>query len=94
MQRRTMMTAALATIPLLGMTSASTAQQDGNSDLMALWNKWIAMWNGDLALAEDIMAPDYKLHMYPLGGGDLSAYAGAAGMASVGVALPFLSAMC
>lgn len=39
------------------------------------------MWNGDLALAEEIVAPDYRLNMYPIGGGDLSAYASAPGMA-------------
>lgn len=81
MNRRAMITASLATIPLLGATSMSHAQSNGNSELMAIWDKWIAMWNGNLALAEEIMAPDYRLHMVPIGGGDLSAYAGAAGMA-------------
>ncbi|WP_127753225.1 ester cyclase [Devosia sp. 1566] len=80
MKRRTMMTASLAAVPLLGMTLMSLAQS-GESELVAIWDKWIAMWNGDLAMAEQIMAEDYKLNMYPIGGGDLSVYAGAAGMA-------------
>lgn len=81
MKRRTMVTATLAASPLLGMTSMSNAQPADDSELMAIWDKWIAMWNGDLTIAEEIMAPNYKLHMYPIGGGDLSVYAGAAGMA-------------
>jgi len=48
----------------------------------AIWEAWIALWNGDLSIAEQIIAPDYTLHMTPIGGGDLSAYAGPAGMAA------------
>jgi predicted ester cyclase len=81
MQRRDFMTATLAAIPLLGMTTMSNAQPNNDSELSAIWNKWIAMWNGDLAMADQIIAPDYTLHMSPLGGGDLSAYAGPQGMA-------------
>ena len=81
MKRREMMGATLAAIPLLGATAMSTAQSPAVTDLAVIWEKWIAMWNGDLAMAEEIMAPDYKLHMSPLGGEDLSIYAGPRGMA-------------
>jgi hypothetical protein len=81
MNRRDMTGATLAAIPLLGMTAMSTAQPTNDDELAAIWNKWIAMWNGDLAMADQIIAPDYKLHMSPLGGEDLSIYAGPEGMA-------------
>ena len=81
MRRRELMIGALAAIPLLGMTQMTKAQTTIDNELSAIWDKWIAMWNGDLAMADLIMAPDYKLHMSPIGGGDLSAYAGPRGMA-------------
>ncbi|MDR7126474.1 ester cyclase [Pseudotabrizicola sp. 4114] len=81
MKRRGMMTATLAAIPLIGMAAMTSAQPINDGELPALWDKWVAMWNGDLAMADLIMAPDYKLHMSPIGGSDLSGYAGAAGMA-------------
>ncbi|WP_136619442.1 MULTISPECIES: ester cyclase [Mesorhizobium] len=80
MNRRDM-SATLAAIPLLGMTAMSTAQPTNDDELATIWDKWIAMWNGDLAMADQIIAPDYKLHMSPLGGEDLSIYAGPEGMA-------------
>ena len=81
MRRRDLTIGALAAIPLLGMTAMSTAQSGNGSAFSDIWHKWIAMWNGDLAMADLIIAPDYRLHMSAIGGGDLSAYAGPAGMA-------------
>lgn len=81
MMRRTMMMGSLAAITLLGSATKSQAQANVESDLSAIWQKWIAMWNGDLAMADLIIAADYKLHMSPLGGEDLSVYAGPKGMA-------------
>ena len=81
MMRRTMMMGSLAAIPLLGSTAMSQAQANVEGELSAIWDKWIAMWNGDLAMADLIIAADYKLHMSPLDGGDLSVYAGPKGMA-------------
>lgn len=81
MRRREVMIGALAAIPLLGMTQMTKAQAVIDQDLLAIWDKWIAMWNGDLAMADRIIAPDYTLHMSPIGGGDLTAYAGPGGMA-------------
>lgn len=60
----------------------SNAQATTEDDMMAIWTKWVAFWNGDLALAEEIIAPDYTLHMSPMGGGDTSAYASPAGLAA------------
>ena len=39
-------------------------------------------WNGNLALADHIVAGDYKLHMTPIDGSDLSRFAGPQGLAS------------
>lgn len=47
-----------------------------------LWADWLALWNGDLARAERIIAPDYVLHMTPMDGGDLARFAGPAGLAA------------
>lgn len=46
-----------------------------------LWNDWIALWNGDLARAERIVAPDYAIHMAPLPGTDVARLRGPAGLA-------------
>ncbi|TCP74207.1 SnoaL-like polyketide cyclase [Rhizobium sp. PP-CC-2G-626] len=81
MKRRNLVALTLATVPLLGMTSMSNAQPTENRKLATIWDKWIAMWNGNLAMANEIIAPDYKLHMSPVGGEDLSIYADPKGMA-------------
>lgn len=52
------------------------------ADAAQLWADWLALWNGDLARAERIIAPDYVLHMTPIGGGDLARFAGPAGLAA------------
>ncbi len=31
----------------------------------ALWDRWIELWNGDLALAEEIIHPEFALHRIP-----------------------------
>ena len=36
-------------------------KQDGN----VLWNPWIDLWNGDLAVAEEIIHPEFALHRIP-----------------------------
>lgn len=46
-----------------------------------IWGKWLALWNGNLAIAPDIIAPDYTLHMAPIGGGGLEQFAGPQGLA-------------
>ncbi len=56
----------------------STTSRD---DLSAIWADWIALWNGDLGRADRIIAADLKLHMTPLGGGDVASLASPAGMA-------------
>lgn len=81
MMRRDMMIGTLAAIPLLGMTTMSSAEPTVVPELPQIWDKWIAMWNGDLTVADAIIASDYKLHMSPIGGEDLSIYAGPQGMA-------------
>lgn len=63
------------------MPEDSTMNVSTATELATLWDRWIEMWNGDLAIADQIIASDYVLHMSPIGGGDLSSYAGPAGMA-------------
>jgi predicted ester cyclase len=38
-------------------------------DYTTLWNRWSDLWNGDLALADQIIAPDFVAHFVPLTGG-------------------------
>jgi len=33
-----------------------------------LWAPWVALWNGDLAVADTIIAPDFVAHFAPMGG--------------------------
>ena len=33
----------------------------------ALWQPWLALWNGDLAAADAIIAPDFVAHFAPVG---------------------------
>ncbi|MDC7675574.1 ester cyclase [Asticcacaulis machinosus] len=47
-----------------------------------IWTQWLALWNGDLKVASEIVAEDYILHMSPIGGGGLEAFAGPEGLAS------------
>jgi len=34
-------------------------------ELKELWDRWIELWNGDLALAETIVHPEFALHRIP-----------------------------
>lgn len=40
-----------------------------HSDYTTLWNRWADLWNGDLALADQIISPDFVAHFVPLSGG-------------------------
>ncbi len=62
-----------------------------NHPNIQLWSDWLALWNGDLELATKIIAPDYVLHMMPMGDGGLDRYAGPEGLAAmVGMMHAFL----
>lgn len=37
------------------------------SDNKALWRSWQDLWNGDLALADEIIAPGFVAHFAPVG---------------------------
>lgn len=45
-----------------------------------LWQQWIALWNGDLSQAEEILAPDMAMHAAVIGV-DEAAIQGAQGIA-------------
>jgi predicted ester cyclase len=47
-----------------------TRQEDRSVDAQAnkaLWQPWLALWNGDLAVADEIVAPEFVAHFAPLG---------------------------
>lgn len=33
----------------------------------ALWGRWVSLWNGDLAVARDLIAPEFVAHFAPVG---------------------------
>ena len=33
----------------------------------AIWQSWLELWNGDLAIADEIVAPDFVAHFAPVG---------------------------
>ena len=33
-----------------------------------LWTPWVALWNGDLAVADTLIAPHFVAHFSPMGG--------------------------
>ncbi len=83
MNRRNLMASMLATVPLLETTTMSHAQVSTEAEMTAIWTRWVAFWNGNLGLAEEIIAADYSLHMSPMGGEDISIYSGPAGLAAL-----------
>jgi hypothetical protein len=38
----------------------------GAGESARLWDRWIELWNGDLALAEEIIHPDFAVHRIPM----------------------------
>ncbi len=68
-----------AAAALASALAANTYSAHHGSD--AIWADWIALWNGDLGRAAQIIAPDITLHMTPIGGGSVAALASPAGMA-------------
>ena len=45
-----------------------TPMAGGSTDeLKALWERWSALWNGDLAVADEIIAPEFVAHFVPAG---------------------------
>ena len=36
-----------------------------SSEMKALWERWIDLWNGDLAQAQDIIHIDFGFHRIP-----------------------------
>jgi len=58
----------------------STTDRDALTSLVA---HWLDLWNGDFAIAEQIISPGNRVHAALFGGGDGSAAAGVAGMVSL-----------
>ena len=63
------------------MDNASTTTTGSARDAATeLVTRWIALWNGDYAIAEQIISEDNRVHAAMLGGGDGSAVGGVSGM--------------
>lgn len=39
-----------------------------NEELEAIWGRWLELWNGDLAVADEIVAPGFVAHFHPAPG--------------------------
>lgn len=55
----------------------TAAARESATDLIT---KWVALWNGDYTIAEEIISPDNRVHAAMFDGGDGSAVGGVAGM--------------
>jgi predicted ester cyclase len=51
------------------------------SGLKALWQPWVALWNGDFALLEQIIAVDFLAHAAPISGSGPDEIVGRQGLA-------------
>lgn len=49
-----------------GQEDAQVASQT-SEQLTALWERWVELWNGDLAIAGEIVAPGFVAHFAPAG---------------------------
>jgi len=58
-------------------TSTTSSARDAATHLVT---QWMALWNGDLAIAEQIISENNRVHAAMLGGGDGSAVGGVSGM--------------
>lgn len=56
-----------------GTPVSGDTQEDGavalqtNEQLKELWGRWAELWNGDLAVADEIIAPRFVAHFAPVG---------------------------
>lgn len=50
------------------------------TDPVHLVDRWVALWNGDLAIADDIISADNRVHAAMFDGGDGTAVGGIPGM--------------
>ncbi len=51
-----------------------------NQEGRRLYDRWMAMWNGDVALTAEIVAPDCVVHQAPFGAGEPPRFEGPAGI--------------
>jgi len=59
------------------MTEASS----GLLEYQAIWAQWTALWNGDLALNDTLISPDFIAHAAPISGSADGLVRGRAGLA-------------
>ena len=64
------------------MNDASTTGLDRDA-AAALVARWVALWNGDLSAADEIISADNRVHAAMFDGGDGSTAGGVAGMKSL-----------
>ncbi|MEU6219165.1 ester cyclase [Streptomyces sp. NPDC047022] len=58
----------------------SSATQGHRESTRTMLDTWVRLWNGDLARAAVIIAPDFRIHAALLDGGDGSNFRGADGL--------------
>ena len=58
----------------------SSTDSTAKNAAAALVTQWIELWNGDLAIADDIVSNDNRVHAAMFDGGDGSAVNGVSGM--------------
>lgn len=63
----------------MGNTDSTTTASDRDA-ANELVTSWVAMWNGDVAIAEEIISEDNRVHAAMFDGGDGSAAGGVSGM--------------
>jgi predicted ester cyclase len=62
------------------MSADDTPTASARAAATELVARWLAMWNGDDAIAEEIVSEDNRVHAAMFDGGDGSAVGGVAGM--------------
>lgn len=54
-----------------------------NDEIRRLYARWLALWNGDLSIAPEIIAPDCIVHQAPFGAGEPPVFRGPDGIAQM-----------
>ena len=53
--------------PTISQTEGTSVVQPSREDMQQLWSQWSDLWNGDLAIANQIIAPSFVAHFAPAG---------------------------
>lgn len=53
--------------PAISQIEGTSVAQPSREDMQQLWSQWSDLWNGDLAVANQIIAPSFVAHFAPSG---------------------------